>query len=111
MDTRSDARRLETTLESYGAVVRWQPLAGVYGYLQPELQPTTPPPGLDNIRITGYEVTAPPRQLAKDRVVQTVTIEYVRVDTQRLYTLVDSQLWIRAANGDCERANPIPEFK
>ena len=111
LDTRSDARKLESTLNSYGTAFRWQPLAGIYGFLQPELQPTAPPPGLDNIRITGYEVTAAPRQLAKDRVVQSVLIEYVRVDSQRLYTLVDNQVWVRTAEGSWERANPIPEFR
>jgi hypothetical protein len=111
LDTRSDARKLESTLDSYGTAVRWQPLASLYGYLQPELQPAAPPAGLDNIRVTGYEITGAPRQLAKDRVVQSVTIEYVLVDSQRLRTLVDNQLWVRTKDGDWERANPIPDFK
>jgi len=44
-------------------------------------------------------------------VVQSVLIEYVRVDTQRLYTLVDNQVWVRTAEETWERANPIPEFR
>lgn len=111
LDTRSDERKLENTLDSYGTAVRWQPLAAVYSYLQPDLQPSELPPGLENIRVTGYEITVPPRQLAKDRVAQVVSIEYVRVDTQRLQTLVDNQLWLRNKEGDWERANPVPEFK
>lgn len=111
LSERSDAQKLQQTLDSYGAAVRWQPLVGLYGYLQPELQPAEPPAGLDNVRVTSYEVSAPPRQLAEGRVAQTAVIEYVRVERQVVRTLVDSQLWVRSDSGEWQRANPIPAFQ
>lgn len=111
LDTRSEARKLEHTLASYGTAARWQPLPGLYTFLQPALQPAAIPPGLDNIRVTGYDVTGAPREIADGRVVQTVTIEYVRIDRQSVRTLVDDQLWVRAADGSWQRANPIPLFQ
>jgi len=111
LDQRSDARQLEITLESYASTARWQPLAGLYAFLKPELQPDAAPPGLEGLRVTSYEISAPPRQLAEDKVVQTVVIQYVHVDRQVLRTLVDSQLWVRNAKGQWQRANPIPAFR
>jgi hypothetical protein len=108
---RDDAQKLQHTLDSYGAAVRWEPLAGLYGYLTPDLQPETVPDGLRNVRVTGYEVSVPPRRLADDRVVQTAIIQYVHVDRQVLQTLVDRQLWTRDDEGQWLRANPIPVFK
>lgn len=108
---REEALKLNDTLDSYGAAARWQPLAGLYGFLQPELQPAAPPDGLDNLRVTGYEVVSPPRKLAEDRVVQTVVIEYVQVDRQVVRRLMDRQVWQRTADKQWLRANPIPAFK
>lgn len=108
---RDDADKLTHTLDSYGAAVRWQPLAGIYAFLEPELQPKAPPEGLDRLRVTGYEVIVPPHKLAEDRVEQTVSIEYVYVDRQVVRKLVDRQLWQRSADKRWLRANPIPDFK
>ena len=108
---RSDARKLEITLDSYASAARWQPLAGLYSFLQPELQPVAPPAGLADVRVTSYEISVPPHQLAEDRVVQTAVIEYVHVDRQVVRSLVDNQLWVRSASGEWLRANPIPSFQ
>jgi hypothetical protein len=108
---RSDAQKLERTLESYGSAVRWQPLAGLYGFLQPDLQPAQPPAGLDNVRVTSYEVSVPPRQLSEGRVSQAAVIEFVLVDRQVVRTLVDNQLWVLSDEGQWQRANPIPAFR
>ena len=108
---RDDVRKLEYTLESYGAAVRWQPLAGLYGFLTPELRPETVPDGLGNLRVTGYEISVPPRMLSEDRAVQTAVIEYVHIDRQVVRTLVDRQVWTRDDKGQWLRANPIPAFK
>lgn len=111
LSTRSDAQKLQETLDSYAATARWQPLANLYGFLQPELQPQTLPDNLSNIRVTGYEISGPPRKLAEDRLVQVVTIEYVLIDHQVVRTLSDRQLWQRDAKGQWQRANPIPAFR
>lgn len=108
---RGDAQKLQQTLDSYGAAVRWQPLAGLYGFLRPELQPSQPPAGLDNIRVTSYEISVPPRQLDEGRVTQSAVIQFVRVDRQVVRTLVDQQLWLRSVEGQWQRANPIPAFQ
>lgn len=111
LDTRSDARKLEATLDSYATTARWQPLQGLYAFLQPELQPTAPPASLANVRVTGYEITAAPREVADGQVVQTARIEYVLVDRQQVRSLLDNQLWVRDAGGTWQRANPIPSFE
>jgi hypothetical protein len=111
MSERTDARKLEIILDSYASTVRWQPLAGLYTFLQPDLQPEEPPTDLANIRVTSYEVSSPPRQLEKGRVVQTVVIQYVRRDRQVVRTLVDNQLWVLNDDGQWQRANPIPAFR
>lgn len=111
LETRSDARKLEVTLSSYGSAVRWQPLTSLYAFLQPSMQPAAPPAGLDNIRVTGYEISAPPREIADGRVVQTAVIQYVLMDRQLVRTLVDNQLWVRDDEGEWLRANPIPTFR
>lgn len=110
LDLRRDARKLEQTLSTYATAVRWQPLASSYAFLDPKIQPETLPDGLGNIRVTGYEVNAAPRQLAEDRVTQSVLIEYVLIDQQAVRSLVDQQLWVRSDKGVWQRANPIPEF-
>lgn len=110
LDTRTDARKLELTLESYASAVRWASLSELYAFLQPELRPEQPPAGLENIRVTGYEVSAAPRELAEGRVAQTAVIQYVVVDRQILRTLVDHQLWV-LTDGSWQRANPIPPFQ
>jgi hypothetical protein len=111
LSERDDSRKLESTLSSYGTAARWQPLGNLYGFLVPELQPDTLPAGLDNVRVTSYEVSVPPRKLAEDRAVQTAVIQYVHLDRQVLRTLVDRQLWSRDDQGQWQRANPIPVFK
>jgi hypothetical protein len=107
---REDARKLELTLDSYATAVRWQPLDRQYGFLLPELQPDMPPEGLDLLRVTGYEIVSPPRMLAKDKVVQTVTIEYVLTESQVVRSLTDHQVW-KLVDKKWQRANPVPEFK
>lgn len=111
IDTRSEERKLEATLNSYATAVRWQPPAAAYSFLEPELQPEALPGTLDNVRVTGYEITAAPREVAEGKVVQTAHIEYVLIDRQSLHSLVDSQLWQRNADGEWQRANPIPAYK
>ena len=111
LSERSDAQKLQDTLDSYAATARWQPLANLYSFLQADLQPESLPDNLSNIRVTGYEVSGSPRKLAKDKLVQVVTIEYVQLDRQVVRTLSDRQLWQRDDQGKWLRANPIPVFK
>jgi hypothetical protein len=110
LSERDDARKLQETLDSYASTVRWQPLDRMYSYLTPELQPEVMPDGLDRWRVTGYEIYSPPRMLAKDRVVQTVVIEFIQVDRQVVRNLTDQQLWIHV-DDKWQRANPIPAFE
>lgn len=111
LETRSDERKLELALASYGTAVRWQSPDALYAFLDPKLQPETLPPGLENVRVTGYEVTAAPREIAEGKVAQSAVIEFVLVDRQSVHRLVDNQLWTRNADGEWLRANPIPAFQ
>ena len=110
LSERKSTNKLEATLTSYGATVRWQPLAGIYSFLEPKLQPDSLPTNLDNIRVTNYEVTVAPRQLSETRATQTVAIEYVQKDRQVVHDMTDYQVWELSPTGDWLRANPIPSF-
>ncbi len=111
LETRSDERRLELALSSYGMAVRWQSLEALYAFLEPELRPQSLPGGLQNVRVTGYEITSAPREIADGKVAQSALIEYVLVDRQAVHRLVDNQLWQRNADGEWLRANPIPTLQ
>ncbi len=110
---RSEANKLRDTLNAYEAVVRWGSLDQAYGFLTADLAAqSTVPPGLDNIRVTGYELLSGPRKLSPHKVTQSVAIDYVLQDQQVVRRITDRQIWTYSeAVGKWERANPIPPLQ
>lgn len=110
---RKKAVKLRDTLNRYEVVVRWGALEKAYGFLVPELnEDVVIPAGLDNIRVTGYDLLGGPSKLSEDRVTQTVRIDYVLQDSQVVRSLADKQIWQwNDEIGDWQRANPVPELK
>ena len=85
---------LTQTLRTYESTIRWGDLRKAYSFLKPELAATTEvPSGLENIRVTGYEVISPPVSLSEDNATQVAYIKYVRKDQQMEKTITDQQLW------------------
>ncbi len=105
---------LGSVLSKYETMVRWGPLEQTYGFLEPELAAKTRiQTGLDNVRITGYEVVMRPVLLTETTATQTVRISFVLKDRQVERTIMDEQHW---ASDEAEtrhwwRANPIPEYR
>jgi len=110
---RSEANKLRDTLNAYEAVIRWGTLDQAYGFLTAGLAAqTTIPAGLENVRVTGYELLSGPGKLAPHKVNQTVAIDYVLQDQQVVRRITDRQTWEYSEEaGKWERANPIPSLR
>lgn len=94
LSQRKQNQLLTQTLRSYSSTIRWGDLRKAYGFLMPELAAKTEiPTGLDNIRVTGYEVINAPVTLSDGNVIQVVLIQYVQKDTQMEKAITDQQLW------------------
>ena len=86
--------RLTETLRAYSSTLRWGDLRHAYGYLRPEqAEKTEIPTGLDNIRVTHYEVVDPLRMIGENGASQVVQIRYIYKDRQMEKEITDRQLW------------------
>lgn len=113
LQSRQSDIELEKVLSSYQNTVRWGSPESAYVFLQPErFSSERLPTGLDNIKVTSYEVIRPPTPVSEGRVIQTARISYVLKDRQIEQTLVDEQVWEYQPEGKIwYRANPIPTYK
>jgi len=104
---------LESTLNSYGKVARWGKITQLYDFLGPELSAEAViPEGLDNIRVTGYEVMRSPVRIDETHATQSVSISYILRDRQVEHSIMDHQEWLLEPEKKLwHRNNPIPEFR
>ena len=105
---------LGSVLSKYETMVRWGQLAQTYGFLKPELAAeTSVQTGLENIRVTGYEVVMRPVLLSETTATQTVKISFVLKDRQVERSIMDEQHWVSDEQDARHwwRANPIPEYR
>ena len=94
IEQRQSSLDLEKVLSSYHTTVRWGQPQDVYSFLKPGIVAEDElPSGLDNIRVTGYEIVRPPTPLSETQVEQTALISYVLKDRQVQRTLTDKQIW------------------
>ena len=85
---------LTNTLRAYGSTIRWGDLHNAYGYLHPkQAEKVEIPEGLDNIRVTHYEVVDPLRKMGENSATQVVQIRFIYKDRQMEKELSDRQLW------------------
>ena len=93
--------------------VRWGALENIVLFVKlEEGQPVEIPEGLDNIRVTSYELARPLTKVDETRWDQTAVIDYVLTDRQIVRRLVDYQIWETDDEGKSwYRANPVPEFR
>ena len=86
---REKSKVLTNTLKSYETTVRWSYLRRAYGFLKPEeLRKVKLPPGLENIKVTSYEVMEQAAPLGENTATQVVRIDYVEQDRQQQKSLV-----------------------
>ena len=105
--------QLEGKVKTFEDVVRWGALEKIYFFRK--VDPENPPDvqaGLDNIRVTGYEVSVPLSKVDETRWAQSVVIDYVWTDRQVVRQIVDHQVWMTDDEGlTWYRENPVPRFR
>ena len=113
LDKKRAENSLETTLIAYEKTIRWGGVAQAYSFLKPEIaMDVVAPEGLDNIRITNYEVIQPAISVNENTAVTSAAIHYLFRDRQIVNTLTDRQVWELDEESEVwYRINPIPVFK
>ena len=105
---------LGSVLSKYETMIRWGQLEQTYGFLEPELAAKSRlQTGLDNVRITGYQVVMRAVLLDETTATQTVKISFVLKDRQVERSIIDEQQWVSDEEETRHwwRANPIPEYR
>jgi hypothetical protein len=99
-------------LKTFEDTVRWGDLANTVLFLGPDERAGAEiQPGIDNVRVTGYEAS-PMRQLDGYRWSGTAAIDYVLIDRQVVRRLVDHQVWRSDDEGETwYRDPPLPVFR
>ena len=92
LDREKKSTALEAATSGYGRAMRWGYYESAYGYLHPANR-VKPPTGVDNVRLTAYEIVQPPLRTNPDAAEQVVHIEYVLADEQVVRKLTDRQDW------------------
>ena len=107
------SERVKSKVKTFEDVVRWGALEKMYYFQKVDPQnPPEIPPGLDNVRVTSYEIGVPLNEAGPNRWTQTVVIGYVLTDRQVVRQLVDYQVWVSDDDGQSwYRETPVPEFR
>ncbi len=86
---------LEKALRAHATAIRWSYIHQAYSLLKPErIKQIEIPQGLENIKVTRYEILEPAINNPKSSTAtQVVFISYVEKDRQQEKTLTDYQLW------------------
>ena len=94
LEQREKTKTLTSILHKYETTIRWSYLRRAYGFMKPEAaRKAKIPPGLENIKVTSYEVLEPPTPVGENSFAQVVLINYVEKDRQQQKSLMDRQLW------------------
>ncbi len=96
IETKEQQNTLDKALRTYETAIRWSYLRQAYSLKKPEqLKDIEIPQGLENIKVTQYEVLKPAiiDSAKNDIARQVVFISYVEQDRQQEKTLTDHQLW------------------
>jgi len=105
---------LSKALHSYELTTRWGKLEQIYSFLLPELaKDATIQEGINNIRVTHYEVVKGPSSVVENNEVtmQSVLIRYIYIDRQVEKEMVDHQEWkYDDDKREWRRSNSIPKF-
>jgi len=104
--------KLATTAKTFEGTVRWGNLQQIYAFLKKDPANTVEiAEGLDNVRVTSYELLSPLSKESDHRWRQTVLIDYVLIDRQVVRQVVDEQVWVSDDDGvSWYREQPLPAF-
>jgi hypothetical protein len=104
---------LDARVLTFEDVVRWGDLNKMYAFQKlPEGESVEPQTGLDNVRVTGYDLVEPINQVEPMRWRQAARIDYVLTDRQVVRQLVDFQVWESEDEGKTWfRTTPVPVFE
>ena len=106
-------KELAIKVRLFEDVVRWGALQKMYVFLKHDSEkPVTIQEGLNNVRVTGYDLIEDITQLEPMRWRQVAKIDYVLTDRQVVRELVDFQIWESEDEGKTwYRTSPVPVFK
>lgn len=104
---------LMLTLRSYEAAVRWGMMDRAYEFMKQDPEhPIEVPPGVEQVRVTGYDRVSPVVPAGEKRYTVTAQIRYVQLDRQVERMLTDRQYWEWDEKGKrWVRSNAIPAFQ
>ncbi len=95
IESKNRQASLEKVLHAYETAIRWSYIRHAYNLMRPErVKEIGIPQGLENIKVTRYEVLAPAVSNPKSNTAtQVALINYVEKDRQQEKSLTDHQLW------------------
>jgi len=95
LEVRERQTSLDKALRAYETAIRWSYIHQAYSLMRPEqIEEVEIPSGLENIKVTRYEVLDPAVNDIKTNTARQVAfISYVEKDRQQEKTLTDHQLW------------------
>ncbi len=113
LNTGGVPKQLKQRTQQFESVVRWGALQKMYIFVKHVSdEPVEIPEGLDNVRVTAYELGSGLAEIEPMRWGQTAVIDYVLVDRQIVRQVVDHQIWVSEDEGKTwYRENPPPQFR
>lgn len=105
--------KLVVKTRTFEDVVRWGALEKMYLFLKrDDDKPLKMQEGLDNVRVTGYDLAEELNEISPMRWRQAAVIDYVLTDRQVVRQLIDYQVWESEDEGKTwYRTTPVPVFK
>jgi hypothetical protein len=105
--------KLMLQVRTFEDVVRWGALQKMYLFEKHDPdKPVQVPEGLENVRVTSYELANPLTKVNDTRWTQTAVIDYVLTDRQVVRQLIDQQVWVSDDEGKSwYRQTPVPQFR
>ena len=104
---------LDSRVRTFEDIVRWRPLQKMYAFQKFEAdQSIEVQEGLDNVRVTSYQIVEPLNAIDPMHWRQAAEIRYVLTDRQVVRQLIDFQVWESEDEGKSWfRTTPVPVFK
>lgn len=110
---REQGSRLDGSLKAYAGSVRWGNLDTAYGFLRPRAGVLQPPPALDSLKVTGYEINIGGMNATKDEATVTMTFAYYFLDQGRVSSTTRTSVWYYVPEGRSwvMDATSLPDFR
>ncbi|MCB1801556.1 MAG: hypothetical protein KDI82_07715 [Gammaproteobacteria bacterium] len=104
---------LTSQVRTFEDIVRWRALHKMYVFQKlADGETVEVQPGLENVRVTGYELIEPLNMVEPYRWRQAVAIDYVLTDRQVVRQIIDYQVWESEDEGKTwYRTTPVPQFR